>query len=82
MTDRTHLIVELDLAQNEIICIAAARSGLSVSEYALETLLHFSKFAVNSDVPVTLSKIESLRFLTELNLPFQPNTTLANALKK
>ena len=82
MTKDTRLSLSLNSDQKELIRTAAKRSGLPLSTYARDVLLIASERIVALDKSVVLSDEASRHLLEMIELPFQPNTQLAKALRR
>lgn len=82
MVNRTRTVLDLDVTQKKLIERTAVQSGLSLADFARDTLLREAQRVVSSSTDVIFPGSESRRFLNEIDLPFQPNTKLTNALKR
>lgn len=76
------LDLRLNATDKERIARAADLRGVPVSAFVRDAVLREAENVMATELTVTLSALESRRFLKALNAPFQPNPKLKKALAR
>lgn len=80
-TTAARLDLRLEARDKDRIAKAAALRGMPLSSFVRDAVLREADAAIAADTVVTLSGVESRRFLEALDAPFQPNARLKKAME-
>lgn len=76
------LDLRLNATDKERIARAADLRGVPVSAFVRDAVLREAENVMTTELTVTLSAMESRRFLKALDAPFQPNSKLKKGLAR